>query len=64
MRPLPPSHDAVLKLILMFSKNAAEAVKKEDLIAMQIGVLGVQRFAEADRLRGNHMFQRAALHPG
>lgn len=47
----PPSYDAVRKLVLLFSTSASatEAVSKEDLLALQIGVLGVQRFADASR---------------
>lgn len=42
----PPSFDAVRKLILLFSSSGAELVNKDDLLALQIGVLGVQRFAD------------------
>lgn len=42
----PPSFDAVRKLILLFSSSATEVVSKDDLLALQIGVLGVQRFAD------------------
>jgi hypothetical protein len=46
----PPSHDAIRKLLLLFcSAEAKEEVNKDDLLAAQIGVLGVQRFADQSR---------------
>jgi HD-GYP domain-containing protein (c-di-GMP phosphodiesterase class II) len=46
----PPSYDAVRKLLLLFSTaEVKEEVSREDLIAAQIGVLGVQTFADQSR---------------
>jgi hypothetical protein len=47
----PPSYDAIRKLILLFAPHAssADVVSKDDLLALQIGILGVQRFADASR---------------
>jgi hypothetical protein len=50
----PPSYDAIRKLLLMFSMTGtAVEVSRDDLLAAQIGVLGVQRFSDAsqDRFR-------------
>lgn len=46
-----PSHEAVRKLILLFSPKvqSTEAVSRDELAKDDIGVLGVQRFADGKR---------------
>lgn len=48
MRSIPP-FEAIRKLLLLFSASTQMEVSRDDLLAAQIGMLGVQRFADQSR---------------